>query len=552
VSAKPISLLALTFALVSAIQFPGNAAEHSSLRTWSDSTGKFRVEAALIDFRDGHVQLEKKDGQTITLALEKLGKADQKYVLELVAKGGDAGTAAGTSQQYTYTNRSTGEAFHGRTVKIEKSDNRRALLVESDDGSQLRIWADEWDITSGAPQERALPAPSPISEKRNTASTPGSAAGASDSRLLTVVCTGIGLSPDEARQNAFASAIEQTMGVLVDAETLVENDEIIRDNVLTFTRGTVKHFQVLSNWQQGDLHYVRIRADVAIDELTARLKDKRITVSKFPGEQIYRQFRFDDDSSQSAADLFAKVMEAYGLDQFAAVEEPKEWEIVRREAGKATLRLAVKVKSDKSRWEVFRSDLRSRLKRIASDSYIYVSDRNKAGARGYYEFQGGGDHRRMSEYESTRAKEPGVWVSVLTAVTPDGHETMQSTWESFRLPALVGPTLHELLAPDWQLRVELLDQQGDRLATAVRDMGSTDWHAQSKHVKSVKQGNFHAGGGKYVDQFWLAPFPWCLGSYAPAFELPDFTIEVPADDLPRIHRVAVFVEKTTEESVGRP
>ena len=52
----------------------------SALRTWTDATGKFSVEAELLDYRKGMVTLLTKDQRAIRLQLSKLSKADQRYV----------------------------------------------------------------------------------------------------------------------------------------------------------------------------------------------------------------------------------------------------------------------------------------------------------------------------------------------------------------------------------------------------------------------------------------------------------------------------------------
>jgi hypothetical protein len=50
------------------------------MRTWTDSTGNFRVQAMLRDFNDGTVSLEKEDGQVIRLPIDRLSPVDQQYV----------------------------------------------------------------------------------------------------------------------------------------------------------------------------------------------------------------------------------------------------------------------------------------------------------------------------------------------------------------------------------------------------------------------------------------------------------------------------------------
>ena len=85
---------------------------------------------------------------------------------------------------------------------------------------------------------------------------------AGSAQVKEVAVTGIGTDPDKAVQNAFSQAIEQTVGVLVDAESVVKNDQLIRDEVLTFSRGYVEKYDVVKRWEDGGLHHATIRATV--------------------------------------------------------------------------------------------------------------------------------------------------------------------------------------------------------------------------------------------------------------------------------------------------
>lgn len=49
-------------------------------RTWTDSTGKYRVEAEFVEFTDGNVKLKKTDGNIVSVPASKLSKADQQWV----------------------------------------------------------------------------------------------------------------------------------------------------------------------------------------------------------------------------------------------------------------------------------------------------------------------------------------------------------------------------------------------------------------------------------------------------------------------------------------
>ena len=57
-----------------------NRRTKSAVRTWNDSTGTFSVEASLVAVKDGNAVLEKKDGTTINVPLQKLSEGDLTFV----------------------------------------------------------------------------------------------------------------------------------------------------------------------------------------------------------------------------------------------------------------------------------------------------------------------------------------------------------------------------------------------------------------------------------------------------------------------------------------
>jgi hypothetical protein len=54
-------------------------------RTWTDSTGKYKIEAAFVEVKDGAVRLRRPDGRVVKLPLAKLSPADRRYVKEQLA-----------------------------------------------------------------------------------------------------------------------------------------------------------------------------------------------------------------------------------------------------------------------------------------------------------------------------------------------------------------------------------------------------------------------------------------------------------------------------------
>ena len=46
--------------------------------------------------------------------------------------------------------------------------------------------------------------------------------------------------------------------VPVDADTVVKNDQLIRDEVLTYSRGYMERWKVIKRWEEGGQHHATI------------------------------------------------------------------------------------------------------------------------------------------------------------------------------------------------------------------------------------------------------------------------------------------------------
>lgn len=72
---------------------------------------------------------------------------------------------------------------------------------------------------------------------------------------------------DMAIQDAMRKAVEQAVGTMVTAETMVQDYQVIRDNVLTKTQGYIQKYDVISSGAKGNLYEVTISAAVAVENL---------------------------------------------------------------------------------------------------------------------------------------------------------------------------------------------------------------------------------------------------------------------------------------------
>ncbi|HMP08668.1 MAG TPA: SHD1 domain-containing protein, partial [Lacipirellulaceae bacterium] len=81
-------------------------------RIWTDSTGRYTVDASLLAFNDKHVVLERADSQLLAVPLDKLSQADRDYLKSREAVDAASGLT-GAMQTWTLND---GARFVGRVV----------------------------------------------------------------------------------------------------------------------------------------------------------------------------------------------------------------------------------------------------------------------------------------------------------------------------------------------------------------------------------------------------------------------------------------------------
>jgi len=70
--------------LILAVHLPyGYALADDSTRTWNDKSGRFQIEATLLEHDEKSVRLKKTDGRVISVKLEVLSEADAQYIKQL-------------------------------------------------------------------------------------------------------------------------------------------------------------------------------------------------------------------------------------------------------------------------------------------------------------------------------------------------------------------------------------------------------------------------------------------------------------------------------------
>lgn len=92
---------------------------------------------------------------------------------------------------------------------------------------------------------------------------------------VTLVVSATASTEDEAIKTALRSAIEQTYGTFVSANTTLLNDELVKDEIVTISSGNIKEYNKIKSYENtnGQISVV-LKATVCISKLVTYAKNK--------------------------------------------------------------------------------------------------------------------------------------------------------------------------------------------------------------------------------------------------------------------------------------
>lgn len=97
---------------------------------------------------------------------------------------------------------------------------------------------------------------------------------AADKDEITLTVTSDGATKDEAIKNALRTAIEQAYGAFVSANTTILNDELVKDEIVTVSNGSIKEFKEIASAQiENGSYSVTLSATVSLPHLMTYAKN---------------------------------------------------------------------------------------------------------------------------------------------------------------------------------------------------------------------------------------------------------------------------------------
>jgi len=141
-----------------------------------------------------------------------------------------------------------------------------------------------------------------------------------DTKFIRV--SGEGTTVEQAKENAFRTAVQQRAGAIVLSERQLNNDKLTKDNVSLFSAGFVDDFKIIDINQNGST--IKITLDVLVSEskLLNQVLNTGETTQGINGERASTALNTFVDSKEKGDRMLDMVLSTYPKNAFIVEQKP--------------------------------------------------------------------------------------------------------------------------------------------------------------------------------------------------------------------------------------
>ena len=196
-------------------------------------------------------------------------------------------------------------------------------------------------------------------------------------QLVEVVATGYGTTVREATKVALRAAVEQVVGTMIDATTLVENDKLIEDEILTYSAGMITTSKAIGEPKKSadGIYTVKVKASVKKNLLQEKLRATSAVNVALDGADLFARMTAAKDNLADAEAMIKSVF-AKHIDCVVA-------EAVPGKNGKSPIDLDpktgevfvnVRVKIDQAKYMQFANEVVEKIRPMATTTMKLKAD----------------------------------------------------------------------------------------------------------------------------------------------------------------------------------
>ncbi len=127
-------------------------------------------------------------------------------------------------------------------------------------------------------------------------------------KVETVIVEGFGATVESAQANAGKAAVSQVVGMYTVSSSAVENRQLIKDEVLSYSNGYIKTFQVIDTKKESGLYIVEAKVKVELGKLTQILGKLNIALKNVGNTGFKLRAKQDFASIKDFKKMFDKIV----------------------------------------------------------------------------------------------------------------------------------------------------------------------------------------------------------------------------------------------------
>lgn len=179
--------------------------------------------------------------------------------------------------------------------------------------------------------------------------------------LTPVTATGIGMTLDKALESALQSAVSNAIGTYVSSETMVKNNMLIKDEILSYSGGYVQKYEILSKSNENGVFTIQIQALVKRIQLINKMKSLNLYTKDIDGGSLFGEAFTKINTSKNAVDVIKSVVAKYPQQAYVIKTSDPKIVSTSDQSNIATIELDVTVSFD----SVWLEELENKLTQIA-------------------------------------------------------------------------------------------------------------------------------------------------------------------------------------------
>lgn len=349
-----------------------------------------------------------------------------------------------------------------------------------------------------------------------------------------VVATGTGNAVASAKKDAYRAAVEKVVGTLVDADTLVENDELIRDQVLTYSAAYVETAEVIGQPEKSaeGLIRVRVKAIVRKTKLEEKLRAVTSTSVVVSGEGLFAQMVSQQSQWEDAKKMIDSVFDKLPLKVLEAtiVKKPDETPDVAMDPKTGEVSVLVQLRVVREKYDLLVKEIDRKIGPIAVFREDVFPRRAQTGnpENGKSYFFDGFPKARKRRYENAKSL---FLVKDLQKRTAILYEFDNNAFDRIRPYFWDGKEYGGHPASRLVVRVAMLDRNGDEIGYGTCPLANRDGDPYHSVCGLVEGSNASSDNCRPQNRLMIAPLPELpMGTGYPMSNDMEYYVRIPESE----------------------